>query len=78
MSRYLTIDVLRQLATGEILEHQSRSYFLQGNRVPSKLARELVGNGFVELPPTLFAPVGGRITTSEFVELEHLEKRNVV
>ncbi len=78
MTLDLTIDVLHKLSTGEILERQSRRYFLRGDRVPSKLARQLVGNGFVELPPTLFAPAGGRITTSGFAELERLEKRNVV
>ena len=73
-----SVDVLRQLSLGEILEHQSRSYFLRGDLVPSRLARELVGYGFVEPPPTLFAPIGGRLTASGHIELKRLENRNDV
>ena len=77
MSLNRTIHVLRQLSLGEILEHQSRRYFLRGDRVPSRLARELVGKGFVEPPPTLFAPIGGRLTAQGRAKLRNLENVNV-
>ena len=73
-----TVDVLRQLSQGEILEHQFRRYFLRGVRVPSRLARGLVGKGLVEPPPTLFTPIGGRITDLGLEQLNQLEKSHVV
>ena len=78
MSLNRTIHVLRQLSLGELLEHQFRRYFLRGDPVPSRLARELVSHGFVEPPPTLFAPIGGRLTASGLAELKRLENRNDV
>ena len=77
MSSKRIIDIFRQLSRGEILEHQSRRYFLRGNRVPSRLARRLVRSGFVEPPPNLFAPDGGWITTRGLAELQRLEKNDV-
>ena len=74
MRRHQTIDVLRQLFQGEILERHSRSYFVRGVRVPSRLARGLVDNGLVEPPPTLFSLIGGRITDLGLAQLEQLEK----
>ncbi len=67
------LDVLRQLSRSEVLEHQSRKYFLRGQPVPAWLAQRLVRKGFVELPPTLFAPAGGRLTELGLAELERLE-----
>ena len=74
MRRIRTVDVLRQLSRGEILERQSRRYFLRGVRVPSTLARDLVDKGLVEQPPTLFSRIGGRITDLGLAHLEQLEK----
>ena len=68
-----TLDVLRQLSHGEVLEYQFREYFLRSKPVPARLAHELVRKGFVELPPTLFAPAGGGLTELGRVELERLE-----
>ncbi len=73
MSATQIIDVLRQLSHGEILEHQSRRFFLRGNRVPSRLAGPLVRRRLVEPPPDLCAPEGGRITTAGLAELQRLE-----
>ena len=73
MSFQRTLDVLRQLSRNEVLEYQSRKYFLRGELVPTWLARRLVGKGFVEPPPTLFAPVGGRLTELGLAELNRLE-----
>ena len=78
MSLHRIVDVLHQLSQGEILERQSRRYFVRGVRVPSRLARGLVGKGLVEPPPTLFSPIGGRITDLGLAQLEQLENRNVV
>ena len=69
-----TVEVLRKLSQGEILERQSRRYYLRGIRVHSRLAKELVDNGLVELPPTLFSPIGGQITDQGLAQLEKLEK----
>ncbi len=77
MSINHTIDILRQLSLGEILERQIRRYFLRGDPVPSRLARELVGHGFVEPPPTLFAQIGGRLTAQGRAKLRNLENENV-
>ena len=33
----------------------------------------LVRKGFIELPPTLFAPAGGRLTELGLAELDRLE-----
>ncbi len=77
MSLNRTIHVLHQLSLGEILEHQSRRYFLRGHPVPSRLARELVGKGFVEPPPTLFSQIGGRLTAQGRAKLRNLENENV-
>lgn len=74
MSLNHTVDILRQLSFGEILERQSRRYFLRGVWVPWRLARGLVDNGLVEPPPTLFDPIGGRITDLGLAQLEQLEK----
>ena len=74
MSPHRTAGILRQLSQGEILERQSRRYFLRGVRVPWRLAKALVDNGLVEPPPTLFTPVGGRITDLGLTQLEQLEK----
>ena len=73
MSTTRVIDMLRQHFRGEILEHQSRRFFLGGDRVPSRLARRLVRNRLVEPPPDLFAAKGGRITTAGLAELQRLE-----
>ena len=73
MSLHRAVDVLRQLSRGEVLEHQSRKYFLRGALVPTWLARRLVSKGFVDPPPTLFAPAGGRLTKLGLTELERLE-----
>ncbi len=74
MRRDRTVDVLRRLSQGEILERQTRRYFLRGVRVPWRLAKGLVDNGLVEPPPTLFSPIGGRITDLGLAQLEQLEK----
>ncbi len=74
MRPHRNVDVLRQLSQGEILERQSRRYFVRGVRVPSRLARELIDKGLVELPPTLFSRIGGRITDLGLAQLEQLEK----
>ena len=58
------VDVLRRLFHGEVLEYQSQKYFLRGVPVQARLAQGLVRKGFIELPPTLFAPAGGRLTAS--------------
>ncbi len=68
------LDVLLRLSRGEILEYQSRKYFLRGDRVQAKLGRKLVRNGLAEPPPNLFAPDGGRITTLGMLKLQELEK----
>ena len=73
-----TLDVLRQLSHGEVLEYQFLEYFLRGKPVSARLAQELVRKGFVELPPTLFAPAGGRLTQLGLAELERLENQYVV
>ena len=73
MNLQRTMDVLRQLSRGEALEYQSRKYFLRGELVPTWLARRLVSKGFVEPPPTLFAPAGGRLTALGLAELDRLE-----
>ncbi len=73
MSLQRTVDVLRQLSRGEILEYQSRRYVLRGEPVPTWLARRLVHEGFAEPPPTLFAPAGGRLTELGLAELVRLE-----
>ncbi len=67
------LDVLRRLSDGDVLEYQSRKYFLRGESVLAPLAQGLVRKGFVELPPTLFAPAGGGLTELGRVELERLE-----
>ncbi len=74
MRTHRNVDVLRQLSRGEILERQSRRYFLRGVRVPWRLAKGLVDKGLVEPPPTLFSPIGGRITDLGLAQLEQLEK----
>ena len=73
MSLNHTLDVLRRLSHGEVLEYQSRKYFLRGEAVLVPLAQGLVRKGFVELPPTLFAPTGGRLAQLGLAELERLE-----
>ena len=67
------LDVLRQLSRNEVLEYQSGKHFLRGELVPTWLARKLVSKGFVEPPPTLFAPAGGRLTELGLTELNRLE-----
>ncbi len=47
---------------------------MRGVRLPSRLAKRLVDNGLVEPPPTLFSPIGGRITDLGLAQLEQLEK----
>ena len=72
------LDVLRRLSDGAVLECQARTYFLRGERVPARIARNLIRLGLVEPPPDLFAPLGGRLTAEGFDELQKLEHNHVV
>ena len=70
-----TITALRRLANGEILEQQAGTYWVRGERISTRLARDLIRLEFV-LPPNLFTSTTGRITDAGFAELQNLEKTN--
>ena len=70
------LDFLQQLAGGEILEFQARIFAIRGNRVPKTIARKMLKAGFVEPPPDLFTPSGGRITDAGLVSLNMLENNH--
>ena len=76
MSKTSIAAVLRRLSRGEILEQQAGTYFLRGERLAARMARNLIRLGFVEPPPNLFAPNGGQITNAGRTELQNLEKAN--
>lgn len=70
------LDILQQLAGGEILEFQARKFAIRGHQVPTIIARKMLQAGLVESPPELFAPSGGRITDQGLVALNNLENNH--
>ena len=70
------LDILQQLAGGEILEFQARRFSMRGNPVPTIIARKMLRAGLVESPPDLFTPSGGRISDEGLVTLNILENNH--
>ena len=68
------LDLLQQLARGEILEYQSRAFSIRGKRVSTRIARRAIRAGRIEPPRDLFRPTGGRITEAGFLKLQMLEQ----
>jgi hypothetical protein len=69
-------DILQRLASGETLEFQARSFSIGGVSAHTRAARDLIKNGFVEDPPDLFSPYGGRITEAGMAEYHKQEKNH--
>jgi hypothetical protein len=69
------LDLLQQLARGEILEYQSRAFSIRGKRVSARTARNSLKAGFIEPMPNLFNPTGGRITEDGLLKLHSLETK---
>ena len=55
-------QLLAQLDAGEVLEKDRGRYQIRTNPVSKRLAERSIEEGWVDSPPDLFNPAGGRLT----------------
>ena len=55
-------QLLAQLDDGEVLEKDVNRYQIRADPIPKKLAERSIEEGWVDSPPDLFNPAGGRLT----------------